>query len=160
DGRGGHRHSELVLHHGAKRSARELDLAFLATTPADQQADADREQTTEESDTDRLRFAARGLREAARRRRSGRRRRAAAALVTDLPQVALDDRAELELAARRERDLVRRDRRLVIAIRRSAPHAALRLVALDRSGPPVADRVARLEVVLRRRRRAVLETLL
>src|SRR5690349_7258605 len=82
------------------------------------------------------------------------------ALEPDLPQVALDDAGDLELAARRERELARRDRRLVVAVGWTAPHVAHRVLAPDRTGPRVADRIARLEVVLRRRRRAVLDALL
>src|ERR1051325_10908332 len=81
-------------------------------------------------------------------------------VVADLPQVATDHRAELELAARSERDLARRDRLRVLTVGWTAPHAALRVLALDRPGPPVTDRVATLEVVLARRLRTVLDAVL
>src|SRR5262249_41722059 len=98
-----------------------------------------------------------------RRRRElapARRSRPTVLLETNLPQIALDHARHLQLAARRERDLARRDRRLVVAVRRPAPYAAYGVRAPDRPRPRVADRVARLEEVLRRRRRAVLEAVL
>src|SRR5438270_12256479 len=80
-------------------------------------------------------------------------------LEPDLPQVARQQRAEIDPAARRERGAPGGDR-LRVAVGRAAPHAALRVLARDRAGPPVADHVATLEVILLRRHRAVLDALL
>src|SRR4051812_29821569 len=132
-----------------------MELRLPPATNEQEQRDDDQARGRAEAKAHRLR--ARRRRELRPVRRGLRRGGTARALEADLPQVALDDARDLELAARRERELVRCDRRLITAARRAAPDAALRVLARDRTGPPVADRIARLEVVLRRRRRAVLE---
>ena len=90
----------------------------------------------------------------------GWRRSPGVLLEADLPEVALDHGAERELAARRERDLARGDRSAGSCRRADRPTRCAAGSRSDRAGPGVADRVARLEVVLARWRGAVLETFL
>src|SRR5687768_195348 len=72
-----------------------------------------------------------------------------ALLDVDLGDVLRDEVRQLHLAALDERGVRRGLRALgdLAAIRGAAPDAAPRVVARDRSGPRVADRVATLKVV-------------
>ena len=77
-----------------------------------------------------------------------RRRRGLARQQADRRHVLREQRRELDLTARREREVRRGLRRdLLLWLGRPAPHAAVRRRARDRTGPRMQDHVAALEVV-------------